>query len=594
MTRKHHPLALPLLAALALGCSSAAPRPVASAPEAPPVEITYTPIEEPPPPPLPDVPLEPLEQPPELDTPSEAEITSAGPAEEVTIAEPEALLATSLETYEEAQELWQRGELDGALVALDRAYAAMSEASVGEDPVLLRQQEDLRRLIARRVVEVYASRRIVVGDANAAIPSILNNHVRREIASFQGRERAEFLAGYERSGQYRPMILEELKAAGLPEQLSWLPMVESWYKVRALSTARALGMWQFIPSTGYRFGLSRNAWVDERMDPERSTTAALGYLTELHEMFGDWLTAVAAYNCGESRVLRTINRQRVSYFDQFWDLYEQLPRETRRYVPRFLAVLEIVANPASYGFDDLPRPLDPLPIAKVDLDRSVRLADLERSLGLEAGVLVALNPELRVGATPDGVYSLRIPDRAEGERVLAAAAEVPTVIQAQAAPTAGTHVVRSGDTLSTIASRHGVSTGSLMRVNGLSDPDRLRVGQRLRLAAGGATATAAAGDGGAVTYTVRPGDSLWRIASRFGTTVNRIRGDNGLRGNTLRPGQRLRVSAGTGRVYVVRSGDTLGQIARARSVPPRVLAEANGLTLGSTIYPGQRLVIPGS
>jgi membrane-bound lytic murein transglycosylase D len=593
MTRTCHPLALLSLVALVLGCSSSTPRPAATPPEAPPVEITYTLIETPPPPS--DVPLEPLEplaQPPELEaTPEESEDEAETPAPEAA-ADPEALLASSLETYEQAQELWQRGELEDALIALDHAYAAMVEAEVGDDPGLLRQQEDLRRLIARRVVEVYAARRTVVGDANAAIPAVLNDHVRREIASFQGPERAEFLAGYERSGLYRPMILEELKAAGLPEQLSWLPMVESWYKVRALSTARALGMWQFIASTGYRFGLSRNDWLDERMDPEKSTTAALGYLTELHEMFGDWMTAIAAYNCGESRVLRTIKRQRVSYFDQFWDLYEQLPRETRRYVPRFLAVLEIVGNPKEYGFDDLPQPLDPLPTAKVELERSVRLADLEKGLGLDPGVLAGLNPELRVGATPDGGYPLRVPDLTDGDSVVAAVAELPAVTRA--APTAaGTHVVRSGDTLSTIADRYGVSSQTLMGLNGLSDPDRLRVGQRLRLAGGSAAPAAAASGDAAVTYTVRPGDSLWRVASRYGTTVDRIRRDNGLRGNALQPGQRLRVSAGGGRVYVVRRGDTLGGIARSRSVSARQLAEINGLTLNSTIYPGQRLVVPG-
>jgi membrane-bound lytic murein transglycosylase D len=571
-----------------LGCSSAT-GPSPNVEPAAPVEITYTPIEEEPaPPPLVEVPLEPL-QPPVEPGPEDHAL-----AEPEVAVDPAALLAASLETFEQAQELWQRGEIDAALAALDRAYAAMVDARVDDDPELLRQQEDLRRLIARRVVEVYASRRTVVGDAEAAIPAVLNDHVRREIASFQGSERNEFLAGYQRSGIFRPLILAELRAAGLPEQLSWLPMVESWYKVRALSTARALGMWQFIPSTGYRFGLSRNDWVDERMDPEKSTTAALAYLTELHEMFGDWQTAIAAYNCGETRVLRTINQQRLSYFDQFWDLYEQLPRETRRYVPRFLAVLEIVGDPAAYGFDDLPIPLDPLPEAKVEFARSVRVAELEKSLGLVAGELAALNPELRSGVTPDGAYPLRVPDRTDGELVLAAVGELPVATRPAPTPSAtGTHVVRSGDTLSTIARRYRVSTGTLMGLNGLSDPNRLRVGQHLRVA-GAATAGTGGGSGSAATYTVRPGDSLWLIASRYGTTVDRLRRDNGLNGNALRPGQRLKVSASSGRVHVVRSGDTLGRIASSRRIPLRRLAEANGLTLRSTIYPGQHLLIPGS
>jgi membrane-bound lytic murein transglycosylase D len=582
-----------VLACAVMGCASGsgpAPKPAS-----PPIEITYTPIEvEPAPPPLVEVPLEPLQPLSEPEAPVDEALAEPGPA-----ADPGALLASSLATFERAQELWQGGEIDAALAALDQAYAAMAEARVDDDPELLRQQEDLRRLIARRVVEVYASRRTVVGDADAAIPMVLNDHVRREIASFQGSERREFLAGFERSGLFRPRILAELRAAGMPEQLSWLPMVESWYKVRALSTARALGMWQFIPSTGYRFGLSRNDWIDERMDPEKSTTAALAYLTELHDMFGDWLTAIAAYNCGETRVLRTINRQHISYFDQFWDLYEQLPRETRRYVPRFLAVLEILRDPSAYGFDDLPVPLDPLPESKVEIARSVRLAELEKNLGLAAGELAALNPELRSGVTPDGLYRLRVPDRTDEKLVIAAVGELPVATRPAPAPspsTTGTHVVRSGETLSTIASRYRVPTSTLMRLNGLSDPNRLRVGQRLRVSGTASSVGGGSGGGGgsAATYTVRPGDSLWLIASRYGTTVDRLRRDNGLNGNALQPGQRLKVSADARRVHVVRRGETLGAIASSRRVPLRQLAEANGLTLRSTIYPGQQLLIPGS
>jgi LysM repeat protein len=225
----------------------------------------------------------------------------------------------------------------------------------------------------------------------------------------------------------------------------------------------------------------------------------------------------------------------------------------------------------------------------------VRLDELEKSLGLEAGTLAAFNPELRRGATPGGAYSLLLPDAFDVQAVLAAVADLPV---ATAPPpelsASGTHVVRSGETLSTIATRYGLSTSTLASLNGIGDPNRLRVGQRLRVS--GSTAATAVGAGGSLTYTVRSGDSLWRIASRHGTTVDRIRRDNGLRGNALHPGQRLRVSGagGAGRVgvHVVRRGDTLGGIATSRRVSTRRLAEANGLTLRSTIFPGQRLVIP--
>lgn len=570
---------------LALGCAGGGktpPRtpaePVAPAAVPAPAEPAQAPVPE-----LEEVPLEPLEAVPNGETAAEPE---------EPVLEAATLLAASLDAYERAEELWQQGDLEGALAHLDRAYELMGQAAVNGDPSVHREKEDLRRLIARRIVEVYASQRTVVGDLSAAIPRVDNEHVRREIASFQGGERRDFLEGYHRSGAYRPMIVEALREAGLPEQLSWMPMVESWFKVRALSSARALGMWQFISSTGYRFGLERSDWFDERMDPEKSTHGAIDYLTELHEMFGDWLTALAAYNCGEARVLRTINSQRISYFDQFWDLYELLPRETRRYVPRFLAVLEILDDPERYGFHDLPEPLPPLEYDTVALARSVKLADLEQEIGLPEGVLPALNPELRRSATPPEAYELKVPTGVPGEALLASLEELPRYTPP--AVETSIHVVRSGESLSVIADRYRTSVSTLMRLNSLANPHRLRVGQRLRVT-GIAAAPAVASGGGPTTYTVRRGDSLWRIASRYGTTVDQLRRDNGISGSRLSPGQRLVVrsgSGGGGGVYVVRRGDTLGAIASARSVSLRQLADANGLSLRSTIYPGQRLVIP--
>ena len=180
------------------------------------------------------------------------------------------------------------------------------------------------------------------------------------------------------------MILEKLEEAGLPEQISWLPLVESGFKVKAYSRARALGLWQFIASTGYRYGLERSWWIDERMDPEKATDGAIGYLTDLHNLFGDWLNALAGYNCGERAVLRQLNNSKVSYFDQFWDIYQRLPRETRRYVPRFLATLAILEDPGAYGFE-LPALPSAVAYDKVDIERPAELKALDKPLGLEAG-----------------------------------------------------------------------------------------------------------------------------------------------------------------------------------------------------------------
>ena len=210
-----------------------------------------------------------------------------------SLPDPEQLLRESLEAYESSRVFWERGDFEDALAALDRAYELMADVPLNGDPLIAQEKEDLRRVISRRIVEVYASLQTTVGDMSLEIPRVMNEYVEREIKSFQGPERKFFLESYQRSGLYRTMIVEELRNAGLPEEISWLPLVESGFKSRAMSRARALGLWQFISSTGYRYGLERDWWIDERLDPPKATLGAIGYLTDLHNLFGDWLTAMS-------------------------------------------------------------------------------------------------------------------------------------------------------------------------------------------------------------------------------------------------------------------------------------------------------------
>ena len=503
------------------------------------------------------------------------------------------LVAAALEAAEVAQNLWQEGDLEGALESLDLAYELLLE--IPDDPSLTQQKADLRHLISRRVVEIYRSRLTTAADLDSPIPVEVNEHVERELARFTGPERRFFVESYRRSGQFRPMIVRKLREAGLPEELSWLPLVESGFKTRALSSARALGMWQFISSTGSRYGLRRSHWVDERMDPEKSTDAAIGYLTDLHGMFGDWTTALAGYNCGEHRVMREIRRQKADHLDHFWDLYGSLPRETARYVPRFMATLLIVRDPGKYGME-LPEPLPPVDQRLVSVGRHVRLADLNGALGLPKKTLEALNPALRHGTTPPDSYALKVP------------AEVAPVFEAKLAAlppyvppreTFTRHRVRRGETLSTIARRYRSSVTAIARANNLRSRHRIRVGQSLKIPQrGGArpAVVARSGSGSSWHHTVRRGDSLWSLASRYGTPVARIRRDNGLRGDRLAVGQKLKIETGAAvagsRSYTVRRGDTIGRIARARNVSVDALLRANGLSRKSTIYPGQVLRFP--
>jgi membrane-bound lytic murein transglycosylase D len=485
--------------------------------------------------------------------PPEPAVEETPPAEEPaqdedTTSEPDEIQKEALEACQSAEELLGRGETDLALAAVDHAYELMLQLPGNGDDAYLQAKEDLRILAADLIGRIYkAGRRAAAQPApktwDLALPIVDNQHVQREIQSLTGAERQQFLEGYRRSGLYRPMILARLEKAGLPSQLSWLPLVESWFKVRALSRASALGMWQFISSTGVRYGLSRDNWVDERLDPEKATDAAIAYLTDLHGLFGDWPKALAAYNCGEARVLR-LSRQSSEYLD-FWDLYEMLPRETRRYVPRLFAALQIIEDPAKYGME-LPNPEAPsLTVASVRVDRSVRLDRLEAALELEAGTLQELNPELRHHATPKRPYDLRVPAGRE-ETVLAGIASVPE--WTPPVPQYVTHRVRSGETLSQIARRYGTSVSVIMRANGLRSANRLRIGQRLRIPVRGAAAAA-------------------------------------------QPVSRVVAKGGKSR-YEVRSGDTLGRIAHSLGVSLQALLAANGLGMRSTIHPGQWLVVP--
>lgn len=386
------------------------------------------------------------------------------------------MLDSAIELTEAAQEYWEDGDTEEAIASLDEAYALMLKVN-SENPKTAQQKADLRFVISKRIIELYASRHTQVNGISAAIPMVINSHVEREIQSFQTVEREFFEESYVRSGRHRGAMVKALKEAGMPEELSWLPLIESGFKLRALSRSRAFGLWQFIPSTGYKYGLKRNTWIDERLDPGKSTEAAIAYLRELHQMFGDWATALAAYNCGEGSVARVIRNQKVSYLDNFWDFYERLPRETARYYPRFLAVLAIVKEPAKYGFT-LPEPAGPLSYETVTIERPVHLKTVADALEVDTEDLTTLNPELRHGATPNGSYALRVPP-GKGASLLTS---IDTI--AKWSPPKVEYVVhrvRRGETLSLIALRYRTSMQRILEANNLRSGRMLRIGQRLKI-----------------------------------------------------------------------------------------------------------------
>ncbi len=463
-----------------------------------------------------------------------------------------------------AQAYRDKGDVDNALKALDKAYGIL--LSDEEDSTAVnRQKDDMRLLIARRILEVYTGKRVSAVGRQSAIPLIMNADVEREIRSFQTVERNFFERSYERAGYYLPQMIKQFRQAGIPEELAWLPLVESGFQVHALSRARALGPWQFISSTGYKYGLNRDLYIDERMNVEKSTQAAIAYLTDLHGLFGDWLTALAAYNCGEGRVLKVIAHQQIDYLDHFWDLYRQLPNETARYVPRFLATLHIIKNPKKFGME-LPEPhAKPIAYETVKTNRTMKLSDIASQMGIPADTLVLLNPELRHQITPDRPYDLKIPQGMGQQYALVAdqirESKPPAPPERERKTKIVRYKVKPGDTAASISKKFGVSPKSLLAANGMKSEGQVTAGKILKVPVRTKekkTAVASAKKGKSkkpaaepalVRHTVKKGETLTQIARRYGTTPAEIRKMNQLQTSELKIGQVIKIrnpNAGAG------------------------------------------------
>jgi membrane-bound lytic murein transglycosylase D len=244
------------------------------------------------------------------------------------------------------------------------------------------------------------------------IPVTLNEPVQHFVRLFGERQTRRMAVYLKRSGQYEGMIRSKLRERGMPEDLLYLSMIESGFNPTARSPAAAVGLWQFIAETGRRYGLRIDSYVDERRDPERSTDAALDYLTYLHNRFGSWYLAAAAYNTGENRVGRIMREETGSERgreEDFWRIRPRLPRETREYVPLIVAAALVGKEPHKYGLDEVERIL-PLPTEQVEVPGGVDLGTVARAVGVSEREMRQLNPHLIRGMTPPGKgYGVRIP-----------------------------------------------------------------------------------------------------------------------------------------------------------------------------------------
>ena len=323
---------------------------------------------------------------------------------------------------------------------------------------------------------------------------------------------------------------------------------------------------------------------------------------ELHQIFGDWTTVLAAYNCGERRVLNVIRAQRINYLDNFWDLYNRLPRETAFYIPKFLAVLHILNDPQAHGFT-LPPVDGEIEFEEVTIEKQLHLKTIAKRLRMDYGALKDLNSELRHHLTPKSPYALKVP-AGKGEILLANLGDIP--VWRPPVPTHIIHKVRKGDSLSLIAQRYKASVSSIMAVNDLRRKDYLKVGWKLKIPTkkGYASRTkkprvyARKPKRKSFEYVVKKGDSLWKIANRYDTTTKSIRSLNRMDRSNLGIGQVLLISSSRSAVkpirtnkYRVRKGDSPYLIAKKYRMNLAGFLKLNNLTPRSTIFPGQVLRI---
>jgi membrane-bound lytic murein transglycosylase D len=375
--------------------------------------------------------------------------------------------------------------------------------------------------------------------------------VRDLIAEFSGPQRNTTVEGLRRSGRYLPMMRAVFAEEGLPAELVYLSFVESHFVSDARSVSGAVGLWQFIESTGRNYGLRIDEWADERRDPEAATRAAARHLGDLYARFGDWNLAVAAYNAGSGGVERAVDRHSAG---SFWDLYgvRGLRDETCRYVVKFLAAISVAETPEAFGLE-VGTIEPPLTYDTVWVEGSVDLAAIARAAGVPEGALGPLNPALLRGRTPPGpgAYPVRIPSGL-GDAAALEVRSLPPADPAVISPRPETHVVHRGETLAAIARSHGTTARALAALNGISAKKTLHSGQELRLRAPdegdvseGLKSEASPSDrrAGRDVHVVRRGDTVWSIARRYRVAPgDLLRWNNRPVGAVLRPGDRLVVA----------------------------------------------------
>ena len=454
--------------------------------------------------------------------------------------------------------------------------------------------------------------------AGYALPEKDKGRTLAEI-NWYARHQAYIDRTVDRARPYLYLIVNEVESRGMPTEISLLPVVESAFQPFAYSHGRAAGIWQFIPSTGRIYGLKQDWWYDGRRDIMSSTKAALKYLSTLQQEFdGDWLLALAAYNSGQGTVKKAIayNRRRGRATD-FWSL--KLPRETRGYVPKLLAVSAIIKNPEQYGIELKPIPDEPY-LASVDTDSQIDLALAAELAGIPLQDLYRYNPAFNRWATsPDGPHHLLVPTTvaAQFEDQLNQLPDSKRIKWAR-------HKIRNGETLSEIAEHYHTTTHVLRQVNNIRGT-MIRAGHNLiipvstrNLKSYSLSASQRAYTtrntphrGEKLVHRVRRGETLWDLSRRYNISVRQLAEWNSMAPrDVLREGQKLVIWHNTGSMarplnvselvsnnalqkiqYIVRRGDSLSRISQKFNVKVSQLRSWNSLPVGKYLQPGQRLTL---
>lgn len=429
-------------------------------------------------------------------------------------------------------------------------------------------------------------------------------------------ERSQFRAGMERGAKYLPMMREIFQAHNLPTKLIYLPLIESNFRVDAVSPAKAVGLWQFVRSTGKLYGLRIDKWVDERRDPEKSTLAAARYLKDLYQMLGCWDLALAGYYMGEYRVHKAIGLHRTRDVSTLAKT-KSFGWAAKQYISRFKAAVLMAKNSEQYGLDL--ESIPPLRYETVQVAKGERLKDLAKQFGIKYQQLQDLNPELTKSKTPPGKgqYTLKIPygmgtvalaqNTSQQEKTITPAKSPTKVTKVQKPKSRSqsssqeyiTHKVRRGETLFRIAKQYGINLKTLQNYNNIRNAKVIQVGQRIKIP------VSSLGGLDIIIHTVQKGETLASIAKRYKVKVVTLKAYNKITNvRILQIGQKLKIplsktsvlansqEAGKRMVtYRVKRGDSLSKIASTFGVSVNQLKEWNEFDNGSLIYPGNRIKV---